>query len=147
MLRLGYKVGSDTSRIAVCADDYGFGRTRQKFNGAIESYELLGCGYVSVARTDDLVHARDFCSSISEGSDSLCPSDAIELAHAEECRRRQSCSGRARRRDAYLLYAGDLRGNHSHEQGRRQGIAAARDVASHRFQGAHQLAHRDAGLD
>src|ERR1700675_4946917 len=147
MFRLGYKVGSDASRIAVCADDHGFGRTRQEFNGAIESYELLCRGYVPVARTNDLVHARDFFSPIGKGSDGLCSTDPVELTHAEECGRRQSCLGRARRRDAYLLHAGDLRGNHGHEQRRWQRIAAARDITAHRFQRAHQLPHRDAGLN
>src|SRR5258708_5939047 len=147
MLRLGYKVGSDASRIAVCADDHSFGRTSQEFNGAIESYELLRCGHVPVARTDNLVHAWDFCSSIGKGGDGLCSTDSVELTHAEECSRRQGCLGRARRRDANLLYSGNLRGNHGHEQRGRQRVAAAGHIAADRFQWAHQLAHEDAGLD
>src|SRR5580704_14508929 len=147
MFRLGYKVRSDASRIAVGADDYGFGGTRQEFNGAIESYEFLGRGHVPVAGTDDFVHARYFFSSIGKGSDGLASTDAVELAHAEECRRRQGCLGRARRRDSNLLHTGDLRGNHGHKQGRRQRIAAARDIASHGFQRAHQLAYENARLD
>ena len=97
--------------------------------------------------TDDFVHARNFFSSVSKGGDGLRSTDSVELAHAEECRRRQSCLGRARRRHANLFHAGDLRGNYRHEQRRWQRIAAARDVASHRFQRAHQLAYEDAGLD
>src|ERR1700687_1497587 len=147
MFRLGYKVGSDASRVAVCADDHGFGRTRQEFNGAIESYELLGCGHVPVAWTDDLVHAGDFCSPVGKGSDGLSPADSVELTHAEVCSCRQGCSGRARRRDANLFDTGHLRWNYRHEQCRWQRIAAARDIASHRFQGAHQLAHEDAWLN
>src|SRR6202521_5768353 len=147
MFRLGYKVGGDASRIAVGADDHGFGGTGQEFNGAIESYEFLGRGHVPVARTDDFVHARYFFSSIGKGSDGLGSTDAVELAHAEVCSRCQSCLSRARRRDSNLLHTGDLRGNHRHEQRRRQRIAAARDIASHRFQRAHQLAYEDAKLD
>src|SRR5258708_35220754 len=99
MFRLGYKVGSDASRIAVRADDHSFGRSSQEFDGAIEGHEFLGCGYVSVARTDDLIHARNLFSSISEGGDGMRPSDPIELAHAEECRRRHASLGRTRIRD------------------------------------------------
>src|SRR5260370_34529851 len=80
MFSLGYQVGGDASRIAVCADDHGFGGTRQEFNGTIESYEFLGSGHVSIARTDNLVHARNFFSSIGKGSDGLCPTDPVELA-------------------------------------------------------------------
>src|SRR5260221_10341383 len=108
MFRLGYKVGSDASRIAVRADDHSFGRSSQKFNGAIEGHEFLGCGYVSVARTDDLVHARNLFSSISKRGDGMCPSDPVELAHAEECRCRQGCLRRTWTRDANLLHTGDL---------------------------------------
>src|SRR5207245_2583836 len=146
MLRLGYKVGSDAHRIPVCADDDRFSRPSQKLNGAIESYELLRCGHVPVARTDNLVHAWDFCSSIGKGGDGLCSTDSVELTHAEECSRRQGCLGRARRRDANLLYSGNLRGNHGHEQRGRQRVAAAGHIASYRFQGAHQLADADARL-
>src|ERR1700674_6127130 len=100
MFSLGYKVGSDASRIAVRADDHGFGRTSQEFNGAIESYELFGCGHVAVAWTDDFVHARDFFGSVGKGGDGLCPSDSVELRQPEVCSRRQGCLGRVRRRDA-----------------------------------------------
>src|ERR1700686_4115929 len=109
MFSLGYEVGSDASRIAVCADDYGFGRTSQEFNGAIESYEFLGGGHVPVARTDDFIHARDFFSSVGKGGDGVCSTDSVELTHAEKCRRRQGWLGRARRRDANLPHTGDLR--------------------------------------
>src|ERR1700730_12875210 len=147
MFSLGYKVGGDASRIAVCADDHGFGGTGQEFNSAIESYEFLRCGHVPVARTDDFVYARYFFSSIGKGSDGLGSTDAVELAHAEVCSRRQGCSGGARRRVSNLSHTGDLRGNHGHKQRRRQRIAAARDIASHGFQRAHQLAYEDARLD
>ena len=115
MFRLRHQVGSDASRITVCADDDGFGWTSQKFDGAIEGHQFLGSGDVAVARTNDLVHARNLFSSISKSSDRLRSADAKELAHAEECRRRQSCLRRARRRNANLPDTGDLRGNHRHE--------------------------------
>src|SRR5271157_2586090 len=147
MFRLGHQVGSDASRIAVFADDDRFGGTSQEFNGAIESHQFLGCGHVSVAWTDDLVDARDAFRSISKGSNGLCPTDSVELAHAQECCRRQRCLRRARRRDANLSDTSDLRGNHRHEHRGRQGIPAARHIAPHRFERTHQLAHRDARLN
>src|SRR5260370_15363639 len=102
MFSLGYKVGSDASRIAVRADDHGVSRTGQEFNGEIESYEFLGRSHVPVAGTDDLVYARDLFSSVGKGGDGLCSTDPVELTHAEVCSGCQSCLGRVRRRDTNL---------------------------------------------
>src|SRR5271169_3115549 len=112
MFSLRHQIGSDAIRIAVFADDNGFGGASQEFNGAIESHELLGSSYVSVARADDLVHARNFLSSIGKGGDGLRTTDSVELAHAEKGSRRQGCLRRARRRNANLPDTGDLRGDH-----------------------------------
>ena len=76
-----------------------------------------------------------FFRAIGQRGDGLRSADAVELAHAEKCGRRQSRLRRARRHHANLLHPGNLRGNHRHQQRRRQRIAAARNVASHRSKG------------
>src|SRR5271155_2612843 len=147
MSPLRHQIGSDASGIAVCADDDGFGWSRQKFNGAIEGHEFFGSGHVPVSRADDLVHARNTFGSIGQGSDGLCTAHSIQLAHAEECSGRQGYLSGARRCNANPFDTGDLRWNHRHEHCRGQGIAAARHIASDRLQRTQQLADADTGLD
>ena len=52
----------------------------------------------------------------------------------------QNFLARARARDADAGNAGDLGGNHGHQQGRRQRIAAGGDVGPHRIERADDLA-------
>ena len=149
MLRLRHQVScnEDWVALALLANEHGFGRTSQELNGAIESNQFLGSGHVPVAGTNNLVHARNALRPIGQRGDCLCSANAVELAHAKKCGRRQSSLDRAWRHHTNPRHPCDLRRNHRHQQRGRQWIAAAGNIAPHRFYGAYQLSHRNSGLN
>src|SRR5271156_2975173 len=147
MLRLCNQIAGDENRVALLADENSFGRTSQELNRAIECNQLLGRSHIPVAGTDDLVHARDALRPISQRSNRLRPTNAIELAHTEKRRRSQSRLSGARRHHTNPRHAHNLGRNHGHQQCGRQRIPSTGDIASYRFQRPHQLPHTNSGMN
>ena len=147
MLCLRHQITCQQQRITLRTDEYRLGGARQELDGAIRRNQALGRGYIPVARTNDLAYARNAFGSIGKRSDCLRSANAVELAHAQKCGRRQCCLGRSRRDHANMRHARYLRRNHRHQNSGRQGIAAAGNIAAHRFQWPHQLSHANSRLN
>ena len=141
MLGLGNQVRRYEFRLAAVAEDDSFGRAREEVNRAIKRNESLGCRDVGISGTNDFLHPRNTLRAVGEGGDGLCSTNAVKLSDAEHGRNAQHLLWRIRGDDSNFLHPCDLGRDHRHQNGRKQRIASARNVAADRLQGRDDLAH------
>ena len=140
VLGLRNKIGGDRSWIAGFAGDDDLRGSGQHVDGAIKGDELLGGRNPCVAGTDDLVDAGQAFSPIGQRGDGMRSAHAVKLGDTQQERGGQGFLCRMRRDNGDALDAGNLRGDHGHEQRGRQRVAATGHVTADRGEGNHALA-------
>ena len=145
MFGLRDKVGGNVGRVAALAGDDDFRGAGEHVDGAVESDEALGGGDVEISGADNFGHTRNTGGSVGQGGDGVCPAETIELGDAEEMSGGKSLKRGPWRDDDDARDACDLRGDGGHEQGGRERMTAAGDVASDGGKRADELAGDEAG--
>src|SRR5689334_1783772 len=130
MLGLSYKIRGDKPGIAMLGQHNHLSWTGKEVNSAIERDLLLCCGYVKIARPNNLVDPWHRLSAVGQSGNGLSATDAVKLADAEETGSGECFGYRSGRYHANIANSSDLCRNYGHEQGRRQGVPPPRDVTA-----------------
>jgi hypothetical protein len=141
MFCLGHQVGRNKAGVAALAHNGDFRGAGKKINPAIEGNQLLGRGYKTISRANNLINARYRCSSVSQGCNRLRAAYPIQLLHVQKIRCRQSLGRGLRRGHANPLNPSHLRWEHRHQHRRRQWVASAGHVAANRRERPDHLPH------
>ena len=129
VLGLRQHVRGDPLGIAFRGDDDDFGGAGDEVDAGVARDQLFRGGDIDVSGTDDAVDARDRFRSVGQRRDGLRSAHLEEMRDAEPGGDAQDLRAGMRAGDAGGLDAGDLRGNHVHQQRGGQGIAAGGRVA------------------
>ena len=155
VLGLGDEVGRDTDRVrGRRGEDHALRRPGREVDADLAADLELGRGHPGVARTDDAIDGFDggVRETVGEGSDRLGAAGDDERVDSEEpgCAEKDRVEGSVaagRRGDDDAIDARDLRRDDGHDQRRRVGRRAARDVGADRVDGGPAALDLDAGGD
>ncbi len=134
MLCLGEQVRGCKKRICRSIGQHDqLARPGQHVDVHVAEHKLLGCGYVGVARADDLVDRGDGVGSERHCRDGLASADLEHSVDSGDVGRDQHmrvgcASGGRRRAGDYVTHAGYSSRYCAHEHGRRVSGSAARHV-------------------
>ncbi len=121
-------------------DDDDFGGTRDEVDAGFAGDQFFRGGDINVTRPNNAIDARHSFRSEGQSRDGLRAAHLKEVRDAEPGREAENLGAGPRAGDADGLDAGDLRGNHVHQQRGGQGISAGGRVCAHGIERAHDLA-------
>ena len=146
MLGLSNEIGCDERRASRIAHDHDFRRPREHIDCAVERDELLRRSHKGIAGSNDLVNAWNRASAVCKCGDPLRAAYRIKLLHPEQGRGCQGFRRGSRRHHHDSRYSRYLRGNHRHQQRRRQRMASTRYIASDGLERTNHLPESNASL-
>ena len=147
MLALRDQIGSNVASRASGGHNQNFRGPCQQIDGAVGTDQSFGGGDITIARPENLIHARNRSRAVGERGNGLRAADMRDFLDPQQIGRREQRRIGLGTRDHDAAYAGNLRGYRRHQQRRNQRKTAARDVTADGFERLDALADAHSGLD